>query len=214
MKIRYVFYLIYLLIIVLIPCTFFSFAYKTSTINIESTVTSIVSKKIGVNDVSVINKRETIKTYADPSALNINKDNNLKNIENSLIPSINIAGAKYSDVLETQVGKLTAYGPDCAGCGGKVGWGQDVRNGNIYYNDATYGTIRIVAGDKKYPYGTIVRIKNHRKEEIITAIILDRGGAVGIGKATMFDLLFTSNAEASNYGTSNNCTFEILRYGF
>ena len=53
-----------------------------------------------------------------------------------------------------------------------------------------------------------------RIQELVVAIILDRGGSVGIGKATMFDLLFTSGSEASSFGTSNNCTFEILRYGF
>ena len=72
-----------------------------------------------------------------------------------------------------------------------------------------YGKIRIVAGDKRYPYGTIVRINNSRAGEPIIAIILDRGGSVGIGKATMFDLLFSSSSEASRFGTSNNCTFEI-----
>ena len=86
--------------------------------------------------------------------------------------------------------------------------------GNIYYNDATYGQLRIVAGDKKYTHGTIVRISNSKAGGPIMAIILDRGGAVGFGKATLFDLLFATEAEASSFGTSYNCTFEILRYGF
>ena len=68
--------------------------------------------------------------------------------------------------------------------------------------------------DKKYPYGTIVRISNSKAGGPIMAIILDRGGAVGFGKATLFDLLFATEAEASSFGTSYNCTFEILRYGF
>ena len=172
-------------------------------------------KKIGVNDITVVQEKELFKTNADASSLNIKKKQlNLDSITNSLIPTINVAEAKYTDILETRVGKLTAYGPDCPGCSGRVGWGQNVTGGNIYYNDSTYGQLRIVAGDRKYPYGTIVRIKNSRAGHDIMAIVLDRGGSVGIGKATMFDLLFASGSEASSFGTSKNCTFEILRYGF
>lgn len=214
MKIKYLFYFIYIVILLIVPCTFFVSAYDSSTINITNNIKPIISEKIGVNDINVEEKEE-LTAKADVSCLNVVKnDIDFKNIGNSLIPELNIANSSYSEILETQVGKLTAYGPDCPGCGGKVGWGQDVRGGNIYYNDATYGQLRIVAGDKKYPYGTIVRIKNSRAGHDITAIILDRGGSVGIGKATMFDLLFTSSSEASKFGTSNNCTFEILRYGF
>ena len=38
--------------------------------------------------------------------------------------------------------------------------------------------------------GTVVRISNSKAGTPINAIILDRGGAVGFGKATLFDLLF------------------------
>ena len=215
MKVKYIFYLIYLMIILIVPCSFFISAYDTSSIEVVNKVKPLVSEKVGVNSISVVQEKEKIVTNADPSALHIKKKQfNLNSITDSLIPTLNIADAKYSEVLETRVGKLTAYGPDCPGCSGRVGWGQNVTGGNIYYNDSTYGQLRIVAGDKKYPYGTIVRIKNSRAGSDIMAIILDRGGSVGIGKATMFDLLFTSGSEASSFGTSNNCTFEILRYGF
>ena len=215
MKIKYLFYFIYIIIILIVPCTFFISAYETSSIEINNNIKPLVSEKIGVNDITVVQEKELFKTNADASSLNIKKKQlNLDSITNSLIPTINVAEAKYTDILETRVGKLTAYGPDCPGCSGRVGWGQNVTGGNIYYNDATYGQLRIVAGDRKYPYGTIVRIKNSRAGHDIMAIVLDRGGSVGIGKATMFDLLFTSGSEASSFGTSNNCTFEILRYGF
>ena len=215
MKIKYLFYFIYIIIILIVPCTFFISAYETSSIEIKNSIKPLVSEKIGVNDITVVQEKEVFKTNADVRSLNIKKKQlNLESITNSLIPTINVANAKYSDILETRVGKLTAYGPDCPGCSGRVGWGQNVTGGNIYYNDSTYGQLRIVAGDRKYPYGTIVRIKNSRAGHDIMAIVLDRGGSVGIGKATMFDLLFTSGSEASSFGTSKNCTFEILRYGF
>ena len=116
-------------------------------------------------------------------------------------------------VLEIQVGSLSGYGPDCLGCTGFLANGRDVRNGNIYYSDATYGTVRILAGDSKYPYGTIVRVKGSRLSEFV-GIVLDRGGAVGFGKSHLFDLLFTSSSEAAKYEVSYNTTFEILRYGY
>ena len=215
MKIKYLFYAIYILILLIVPYTLFVGAYSSSTIEISRNIKPLISEKIGINDISVVKEDDIYKTDADVSFLNIKKnDLNLESITTSLIPSINVAEAKYTDVLETRVGKLTAYGPDCPGCSGRVGWGQNVTGGNIYYNDSTYGQLRIVAGDRKYPYGTIVRIKNSRAGHDIMAIVLDRGGSVGIGKATMFDLLFTSGSEASSFGTSKNCTFEILRYGF
>ena len=118
-----------------------------------------------------------------------------------------------SDVLETQVGSLSGYGPDCVGCSGFLASGIDVRNGNIYYSDSTYGNVRILAGDRSYPYGTIVRVKGSRLSEFI-GIVLDRGGAVGFGKSHLFDLLYKTSAEALKNEVSYNTTFEILRYGY
>ena len=124
--------------------------------------------------------------------------------------SASVAGASVSsDVLETQYGAMSSFGPDCAGCNGYVAAGIDVRN-NITYQDPTYGTVRIVAGDRKYPLGTIVRIKGYGPDFL--AIVLDRGGDIGIGRRFMFDLLCPS--EASGIGTHYNMTFEILRYGY
>ena len=116
-----------------------------------------------------------------------------------------------TDVLETQTGTMSAYGPDCRGCSGHLATGFDARQ-SITYQDGTYGTVRIVAGDRKYPFGTIVRIKGAGSD--FNAIVLDRGGDIGIGRRFMFDLLCTSEAEASRYGTHYNLTFEILRYGY
>lgn len=110
---------------------------------------------------------------------------------------------------EVIVGKMSGYGPDCIGCSGYLAYGTYVGNGNVYYNDSDYGQVRIVAGDRKYKFGTIVKINDS-----ILAIVLDRGGSIGIGKKFLFDLLYSSEAEASKYGISNNTKFEILRYGF
>ena len=115
--------------------------------------------------------------------------------------------------LETQVGTMSAYGPNCVGCSGHLGGGFDASGGAYIYNDATYGNVRIVAGDPKYPYGTIIKVSNCKLGEF-NAIVLDRGGAIGIGRRFMFDLLFSSEAEAAAFGTSYDVVFDILRYGY
>lgn len=122
-----------------------------------------------------------------------------------------VTASVITDVLETQVGTMSAYGPDCVGCSGHLATGFDASK-SIVYQDGTYGVVRIVAGDRKYPYGTIVRIKGAGND--FNAIVLDRGGNIGIGRRFMFDLLCTSEAEAAVYGTHYNITFEILRYGY
>ena len=106
-------------------------------------------------------------------------------------------------------GKMSGYGPDCVGCSGYVASGQYVGGGNFYYYDNEYGQLRIVAGDKKYKFGTVVRINDS-----MLAIVLDRGGSIGIGKKFLFDLLYESEEVANKNGVSNNVKFEILRNGF
>ena len=46
------------------------------------------------------------------------------------------------------------------------------------------------------------------------AIVLDRGGGIGFGKRFLFDLLFSSEGEASQFGTSYDVTFELVRDGY
>lgn len=117
--------------------------------------------------------------------------------------------ATVENTNEVITGNMSGYGPDCKGCSGYVSYGMYVGEGNIYYNDKEFGQVRIVAGDKKYKFGTIVKINDS-----MLAIVLDRGGAIGIGKRFLFDLLYESEAEASKYGVSYNIKFEILRNGF
>jgi len=118
--------------------------------------------------------------------------------------------------LEVLVGSLSLYGPDCYGCtSNKTASGMYVGEGNIYYEDSEYGTVRIVAADKSYPFGTIVRVSNvDYFGEPIYAVVLDRGGDIGKSKRFLFDLLFPSEQEANNIGSRHNVTFEIMRLGY
>ena len=129
----------------------------------------------------------------------------------------NLAVSETVEVLETYVGKMTAYGPDCYGCtSGRTASGQYVMEGNIYYNDPTFGNIRIVAADKSIPFGSIIRISGLSIfSEPILAIVLDRGGMIGFaeGKHSYFDLLYKSEKDAASFGRPT-ATFELLRRGY
>lgn len=127
--------------------------------------------------------------------------------------------SSFSEVLDNAetnpvsfTGTMTGYGPDCEGCGGRVGCSpyQNVKNGNIYFNDNEFGKIRIVAGDSKIPCGTIIRVSNLRNYDEFYAIVLDRGGAI---KGTLFDLLFVSEKDALTLGRAT-ATYTIVRWGW
>lgn len=112
-------------------------------------------------------------------------------------------------VISTFTGQLTGYGPDCAKCSGITASGLDVRNGNIYYNDATFGEVRIVASSKKYKLGSILRIDNTIKTNQMIVIILDRGVS-----GNTIDLLFANQNSTGGIGYQRNVKFEILRNGW
>ena len=116
------------------------------------------------------------------------------------------------DVLEIQFGKLSRYGPDCYLCTGYLAYGLYVGSGTIYYNDNYYGNVRILAGDKSYPFGTIVRVSYDM--ESFLGIVLDRGGSIGFNGKALFDLLYPNEYLANKDGINYNTKFEILRYGF
>ena len=109
-------------------------------------------------------------------------------------------------------GTMTGYGPDCVGCTGKVYCPprNDVRNGNIYFNDNEYGKVRIVAADHSIPCGTMVKVTGGKLSETMTAIVLDRGGVI---KGTLMDLLMESE-HSSNAVGRQNVTYEIVRWGW
>lgn len=111
-------------------------------------------------------------------------------------------------------GQMTAYNPKCQGCTGKVYCPprQDVTKGNIYFEDNTYGSIRILAADSAIPCGTIVEISNVTfSSEPIIGIVLDRGGAI---KGNIMDFLMTETDNLNIVGRQKNVRYEILRWGW
>lgn len=120
-------------------------------------------------------------------------------------------------VIETLIGTLVGYGPDCVGCtSNKTASGYYIGEGNIYYDDASYGKVRIVAGDYSYPFGTIVKISNvdYFNDVPFYAIVLDRGGDIGKNKKHLFDLLFAKEIDAYPMGKEINIKYEIVRLGY
>ena len=171
--------------------------------NVKAT-SSILSKGLTTSLINATSKDNTVdNTSMDEVVYNFTSTINNNITEPKLI----------TDVLETVVGTMSGYGLDCKGCSGVVGARYDAKGNNLRYNDPVYGECRIVAGDKKYPYGTIVRVKNS-KIGTFNAIVLDRGSDIGIGRRYMFDLLFWTEKESYDFGLSRNTTFEILRYGY
>ena len=152
------------------------------------------------------------------SSLSINKDYTFVDKEINIFKKVEVKKNKDNidnrdnKVLNTYYGYITAYGPDCKGCIGITASGFNVKN-NIYYHDRQYGKVRIVAADKKIPFGTIVRIKYQNTSENNIAIVLDRGSAIGFNRNALFDLLYRSEKETISFG-KRKATFEILRYGY
>ena len=113
----------------------------------------------------------------------------------------------------TFVGELTGYAGDCPLCSGYLACPPrtNVLKKGIYFNDKTYGIVRIVASSRRYACGTILRftVKKIQSEPII-AIVLDRG--VG---GNDIDLL-TENEDYArkSVGRVRNQTFEVLREGW
>lgn len=121
---------------------------------------------------------------------------------------------KYGKIAPIKFdGTMTGYGPDCEGCGGRVGCPprQNVKNGNIYFYDQEYGKVNIVATDKRIPCGSMIKITNSTLGPEIIAIALDRGGAI---KGTLMDFLTVSEKDSSKKIGRQRVTYEIVRWGW
>lgn len=154
-----------------------------------------------------------------------NNENNVKAIESSRVNASYKSIKKETIVVSSMeelknnvnktvmfTGTITAYGHDCVGCSGRLGCPpyMNVKNGNIYYEDATYGKIRILASDSNIPCGSIIKVSNYLGTSF-TGIVLDRGSAI---KGFTMDLLEESEAKTKKIGRQYNIGFEIERWGF
>lgn len=128
--------------------------------------------------------------------------------------------------LETMTAKLTGYGSDCQGCSGtgnlacrtKSGEKYSLLTNGIYYQDDTYGNVRIVAAAKqKFPCGTIIEMIKPGRQPII-AIVMDRGSAMNnaYSNGTIWiDLAYATIADAKQGSVSGfDYQLNVKRWGW
>lgn len=178
-------------------------------------VTIVVGATVGYE---IYKERERLKKDFQTTALSIS----ISSIPRKLsLPKIEVQKAEKvkvvvkdttnEEVLTVFSGTVSHYGPDCIGCSGKTASGYNVKN-TVYYQDKTYGTVRIVAADKSVPLGSILRLTY--QDKVIHAIVLDRGGAIGFSKNFILDLLCESEKESYKQGIMKGTKVEVLRYGY
>ena len=119
-------------------------------------------------------------TVLETSSVVAMNDNINKTLDKTIIK--NSQNEIYKDSLYNPLytfsGELTGYVGDCPLCSGYLACPPrtNVLEKGIYFDDSTYGIVRIVASSKKYPCGTIIEFNTSRvSDEPIIAIILDRG---------------------------------------
>lgn len=151
--------------------------------------------------------KSSITMETKSTNVNINKNINL----NAMAKVINnFTKEDITNPLDTYYGMLTGYVADCPECSGKLGCnGQNVLDGTTTYADSTYGTVRIVASSTNLACGSIVRFTNPANNEVITAIVLDRGVT-----GTTIDLLVDSVNTAVTQVGSRKINYDILRFGW
>ena len=172
-----------------------------------------IASSVNENHV-VINNFNTVKALSS-SVLNLIEREEVNFVIDSYQKVFSITEINnYKGKKVEFVGTLTGYGPDCVGCSGIVGCFpyQNVTNGNIYYEDSTYGKIRILAADKNIPCGSIIKISNYDFiEGDFYGIVLDRGSAIN---GLTMDLLYESESETVKIGRTYEINFKIERWGF
>ncbi len=118
-------------------------------------------------------------------------------------------------------GRLTTYGGDCTGCGGgsssgvKLSAVTGVNNTNSPFLTYKGQKYYCLAADRSIPFGTVIKITNHRLNlpGTIYGIVVDRGGAI---KGNKIDIFKGSEKGGKQYftgPTSNNAKFEIVSVG-
>lgn len=180
-------------------------------------------EKMADRTSSLFRQEEMMISQLDDSVVVVLEDNTKEDIlkeevieeENKTISSNENSNSNESDlsadVIDTYVGNLTGYGADCYGCSGRTASGFDLRE-TMYYEDEEYGTVRILAADPMFSFYSIFRINVPGMDPFI-GIVLDRGGNVGYGRGTLFDLAYVSENDPELIGLTPNVTFELLRSG-
>ena len=219
---------IYILILSLfsisnIELTIDNYNANVRNVNSEKTVDSTLlalNNHVEAKEDESINKvddstKEEVK-IEDNSIDTQSEEDKQEETKESTLPqeTVNIVDTSSYAVLSNETVTISHYGHDCYGCTtGYTAGGYYVGDGRIYYQDATFGSVRVVAADKKYPIGSIIRL-GYENSTTITAIVLDRGGGIGDGKRFQIDLLESSEQVANSRNIIYNSQLEVLRLGY
>lgn len=187
----------------------------------------------GINEVKKVVEYETIYKYTTKLPSNTSKviTEGIDGInyitadgEKPLIKKVDkvvlVGTGKYGEYT----GALTEYGPDCVGCD-KNGytycrtregtWHSLVKDG-IYYNDAEYGKVRILAAyTYAFPCGTIIEINNSDRKNVL-GIVLDTGGGMIDAYRngwTLIDIAYESQSK-TEFGINKKTNFSVKRWGW
>ena len=195
---------------------------KVSYIKTNNTQAKVENKAVNneKSKVSDIKKVENIKTN------NEIKQEDKSQTNNELKQETNTQTNTSNSVIETFTGRLTGYGPDCAGCSGYGNLACRTKNkktfslktDGIYYTDSEFGKVRILAAaTTKFKCGTIITVTKEGQTPF-DAIVLDTGGSMrkawSEGSVWM-DLAYETEAMAGNDNlTGRNIKFEVKRYGW
>lgn len=205
--------------------------------NYESNIHNVNNEKaidstlLAVDEHIEANKDESINVIeeSNDTSIKLNQDEVTQNTtkkeqkENSVVQeveqttkpqeTIDIVDTSSYPVLSTETVTISHYGHDCYGCtSGYTAGGYYVGDGRIYYQDKVFGSVRVIAADRKYPLGSIVRLQYLGSSMI--AIVLDYGGGIGDGKKFQIDLLESSEKEANSKQVIYNSQLEVLRLGY
>ena len=115
-----------------------------------------------------------------------------------------VYAARVNRVIESFTASVTAYLPNCTGCTGITANGTDVRNVRTF-NDRTFGNVRIIAADRRFPFGSIIYISS-----IGPTVVLDRGGVV---TGNVLDLLMLQNQNPWQFGRQS-LQAHVIRTGW
>lgn len=187
----------------------------------------------GEEEINVITPQISYPTIIE------NVESNIQNIQEVIPTGENIASEIVESVVDEEVesvstviydeyvGNVTGYGPGCPGCSTvgnvachtKDGGKHSLINDGIYYNDDTYGSVRILAAAKnKFPCGTIIEIIKDGYAPY-TGVVLDRGSSMNSAwdnyQTIWIDLAYENNSLVSSDGlTGKNLKIVVKRWGW
>ncbi len=209
--------------------------YNEKEINVDN---NNATKDVSV--VSTITEYKTITKYNPKLPSNISKvitegEDGIKyttsdNEDLKVVQEVvNKVVEKGSGAYGIYKGRLSGYGPDCVGCTGTGNLACKTREktvhslvkDGIYYNDETFGKVRILAAAlKAFPCGTIIEVTKPGKDPFM-AVVMDTGASMSNAwhdGIVWMDLAYSTQKDKTVFGvdglTGRDITFSVQRWGW